>query len=345
LSDNAETVLHRLLRGTGFRGLGGIRPVQVFDEDIKFVRPLLCVRRDEIVEYLKERSLKWQVDHTNYDCTYRRNFIRHRLMPALQQECTRCLVEGLFELSQSAQRFYSLVCSRAEQAWPEVAECENNNVMLDARKFSLQPLPVRVELIRRGLAAIGSGEGDLTQAHFETVLQLAKEKAGGKRVELPGGFVVCREYEKLTFGRIEDQQTEEQTCQSVEIEIPGRTTFGNYLIEATVLKADVEVFEKFKVEKSEFIEWFDLDKVKPPLVVRFRQPGDRFWPLGLAGVKKVGKFLTTAKIPHEMRRKVLIVTDAEKTIWLWPIRISEQARINDRTRNILQLQIIHMPGT
>ena len=104
-NDNAETILHRLLRGTGFRGLGGIRPVQVFDEDIKFVRPLLCVGRDEIVEYLKERNLKWQTDRTNYDCTYRRNYIRHRLIPALQQDCSGSLVEELFELSQSAQQF------------------------------------------------------------------------------------------------------------------------------------------------------------------------------------------------------------------------------------------------
>jgi len=356
-NDNAETVLHRLLRGTGFRGLGGIRPVQVFDEDIKFVRPLLCVGRDEIVEYLKERNLKWRTDHTNYDCTYRRNYIRHRLIPALQKECTDSVVEQLSELSRSAQRFYSLVCGCAEKAWPEVAECDSDNVKLDLQKFLTQPPDVRVELIRRSLGAVGSGERDLTQGHFEKVLQLVEQRIGNKRVELPGGFVVRYEYGKLLFARTKEPQAEERTGESVKIDVPGRTRFGNYLIEATVLEADGEAFEKLKLdscsfdfaqdrlrrndreERLEFVEWFDLDKVKLPLVVRFRWAGDRFWPLGLAGEKRIGKFLTAAKVPQEIRKKTLIVADGEKIIWLWPIRISEETRITSGTRNILQLQV------
>jgi len=73
--------------------------------------------------------------------------------------------------------------------------------------------------------------------------------------------------------------------------------------------------------------------------VRFRQAGDRFVPLGLGQEKKVGKFLTAAKVPHEVRHKVLVVADGEKIIWVWPIRISEQAKVTDGTRKILQLQI------
>ena len=351
-NDNAETVLHRLLRGTGFRGLGGIVAVRVFDEDIKFVRPLLCVGRDEIVEYLKERNLNWRTDHTNYDCTYRRNYIRHRLIPALQLDCAGSVVEELFELSRSAQRFYSLVCSHAEKAWARNAEYENENVKLDLRKFLTQPPAVRVELIRRSLAAIGSGEGDLTQGHFQRMLQLAEGKIGGKRIELPGGFVVGYEYGKLVFARTKKLETEERTSESVKIDVPGRTRFGGYLVEATVLEADGEAFEKLKLdsclrrndreERLEFVEWFDLEKLKLPLVVRFRRAGDRFWPLGLAGEKRVGKFLTAAKIPQEIRKKMLVVADAEKTIWLWPIRISEETKITSGTRNILQMQITDM---
>jgi tRNA(Ile)-lysidine synthase len=348
-NDNAETVLHRLLRGTGFRGLGGIRPVQVFDEDIKFIRPLLCVGRDEIVEYLKERNLNWRVDHTNYDCTYRRNYIRHRLTPALQQECTGSIVEELFGLSRSARRFYSLVCGCAEKAWPVVAECDSDNVKLDLQKFLTQPVPVRIELIRRSLGALGSGEKNLTQGHFEKILQLVEQRIGNKRIELPDGFVVRYEYGKLLFAQTKDVPLAEQARDSVRIEVPGRTRFDRYLIEAAVLETAGKAFEKLKLdsclrrndreERLEFVEWFDLDKVKLPLVVRFRRAGDRFWPLGLADEKRVGKFLTAAKVPQEIRKKVLIVADGEKIIWLWPIRISEETRIASGTRNILQMRI------
>ncbi len=338
-NDNAETVLHRLLRGTGFRGLGGIRAVQVFGEDIKFIRPLLCVGRDEIVGYLKERNLKWRTDHTNYDCTYRRNFIRHRLIPALQQECTGSIVEELFGLSRSAQRFYSLVCSCAEKAWPVVAARSGDNVKLDLQKFLTQPAPVRIELIRRSLGALGSGEKNLTQGHFEKILQLVEQRIGNKRVELPGGFVVRYEYGKLVFTRTKEPKPEERTRDSIRIEVPGRTRFGNYLIEAAVLEADGEAVEKFKAQKSEFVEWFDLEKLKLPLVVRFRRVGDRFWPLGLVEEKRIGKFLTAARVPQQIRKKTLIVADGEKIIWVWPIRISEQAKVTDETRKILQLKI------
>ncbi|MHC4204839.1 MAG: tRNA lysidine(34) synthetase TilS, partial [Planctomycetota bacterium] len=78
-NDNAETVLQRLSRGTGFRGLGGIWTERIFANQAKFIRPLLCFSRDEILEYLQQRNLKWRRDNTNTDCTYRRNYIRHRL--------------------------------------------------------------------------------------------------------------------------------------------------------------------------------------------------------------------------------------------------------------------------
>jgi len=338
-NDNVETVLQRLLRGTGFRGLGGIWPVRVFAGDIRFVRPLLCVRRDEILKYLQERNLKWREDHTNADCTYRRNFIRHRLLPALQKDCRGCIVEQLSELTESAREFYRLVCSRAEQMWPELADCGNDRVALNLKGFLPEPGPVKVELVRRSLTAIGSGEKDLTQGHYERILQLAQQKVSNKKIELPDGFVVGFEYGKVIFSRQKDQQPERQTSNSIELKVPGQTRFDNYLIEASVLETKECDVERFKAGKTQFVEWFDFDKVKPPLLVRFREGGERFWPLGLGAEKKVGKFLTAARVPQELRRKLPIIADSEKIIWVWPIRISEQAKITGETRKILQLRI------
>ncbi len=336
--DNAETVLQRLARGTGFRGLGGIWPKRVFERGIVFVRPLLCVRRAEIIEYLKKQNLKWRTDKTNENCTYRRNYIRHRLIPVLQQECSNSIVEQLSELAQSACKFYSLVCSRAEKVWPGLADCGGERVVLDLKRFLPEPPSVRVELVRRSLARLGSGERDLTQEHYERILQLAEQNVGGKEIELPDGFVVGYEYGNLIFGRTK-KRPNKKLSESVELEVPGQTRFGSYLIKAAVLKAESCDVEKFKAEKSKYTEWFDSDKVQPPLAVRFRQAGDRFIPLGLTEEKKVGKFLTAAKVPQQLREKTLIIADNEKIIWLWPIRISEQTKVNGQTTKILQLQI------
>ena len=125
-------------------------------------------------------------------------------------------------------------------------------------------------------------------------------------------------------------------AEPVIIKITGITRFGQYSIEATLHLAPSFTGGS----NTKFIECFDMDKIKPPLIIRFRQPGDRFVPLGQKDETKIGKFLTAQKVPHEIRRKVLIVTDSEKIIWLWPVRISEQAKITDGTSKILQLEII-----
>jgi len=338
--DNAETVIQRLVRGTGFRGLGGIWPVRKFADGIGFVRPLLCVRRDEIVEYLRKRNLKWRVDRTNDDCKYRRNYIRHRLLPALQQQSNGSIVEQLSELAQSAQKFYSLVCSSVEKIWPQLTDCTADNVTLDLKSFLAQPPAVKVEIVRRSLTYLGGGERDLTHRHYERVLQLSRQNISGREIGLPDGFVVWCEYGKLIFARAKGVlKPEEQISKSIKLEVPGRTRFARYLIEAAIFEAEGRDFEKFKAQKTNFVEWFDLDNVKLPLVVRSREDGDRFVPLGLREEKKVGKFLTAAKVPQQIRKKIFIVADAEKIIWVWPIRIGEQAKVTSGTRKILQLRI------
>ena len=339
--DNAETIIQRLARGTGFRGLGGIWPKRKFSEKIEFVRPLLCVTRNEIVEYLKGKHLPWRKDRMNEDCKYRRSYIRHQLLPALQQQCEHSLTEQLFLLSQSSQKFYSLICSSAEKIWPVLAECNGDKVMLDLDKLSSQHQAVKIEIVRQGLVCLGSGERNLTEQHYERVLQLAKQKTSGRKVELPGGFLVMREYDKLIFTPArKSAQFDERISDSMEIQMPGQTKFGLYLIEADICETSNVKLEEFKAKKTNFVEWFDFDKIKLPLAVRFRRDGDKFRPLGVACEKKVGKFLTSSKVPLQVRKKALIVADRQEIIWLWPVRISERIKVTTQTGKILQLRII-----
>jgi tRNA(Ile)-lysidine synthase len=339
-NDNAETVVQRLSRGTGLRGLAGIWPQRVFAGRISFVRPLLCFTRDEILEYVQRRSLKWRSDHTNADCTYRRNYIRHRLIPALEKDCSGSLVEELSQLARSARGYCCVIRSRADELWPRLADCDGGKTVLNLEPFLVEPQPVKVELIRRGLAAIACGERYVTEKHYAAILQLAEHKVTGRKMELPGGFVVRREYGNLTFSNCRVGPA--PPVSPVTVEIPGQTKFGSFLIHATILEENKADFERFKAAKTDSIEWFDMDKIRPPLLVRRRRPGDRFVPLGQTGEKKLGKFLTAQRVQHEIRRKVLVVTDQEKIIWVWPARISEQSKITGETRKILQLQMTNL---
>lgn len=347
MNDNAETLLQRLSRGTGFLGLGGIWPVRTFADGTIFVRPLLCVSRDEIIAYLQQRNLTWRRDHTNADCTYRRNYIRHRLLPVLQQDCTGSLVEQLFELSRRANGFAHFVSRRADELWPDMADCTDERTVLKLEKFEPHPLPVKVELVRRSLTSVGCGQRDLTQRHYERILQLTAHKVSGVSVELPSGFVVQREYGNLIFAPSERKGClDGRTIEPVRLEIPGQTKFGGYLVEASVSNAEnLRENLKFEVRNSKLptyggAERFDWEKVTPPVCVCFRQAGDRFVPLGLSEEKKLGKFLTDQRVPHRIRAQVLVVTDTEKILWVWPIRISERAKVTGETRQILRLQIV-----
>ena len=158
---------------------------------------------------------------------------------------------------------------------------------------------------------------------------------------MPAGFVVRREYGNLIFVRPEKTSPHDELIRnSTPLQVPGKTKFGRFLIQAATLETDGNRIEKFKTEKNNCIEFFDWDKVKLPLMVRSRKAGDRFWPLGLEAEKKIGKFLTAAKVPHHLRRKLLVIEDSEKIIWVWPVRIGEQAKITDETQKVLQLKII-----
>jgi len=340
-NDNAETVLHRIGRGTGFRGLAGIWPVRAFSAEVRFVRPLLWAGREEIIDYLKKRNLEWCVDKTNRDCTFRRNYIRHKLMPVLQQQCKGSLVEQLSGLAQSARRFYRFVCDCADKVWEQLISFSDESVSLDLNLFLAQAQPVRVELLRRSLAAVGSGEGDMTEQHYEMILQLARQNISGKRIELPHGFVVLREYENLIFARASESQV--QADKVIGLTVPGETTFGSFQVEATVFDVGAGDDGRFEAEKGGFVESFDLDKITLPLKVRRHRPGDRFVPLGTTEGKKVGRFMIDQRIPKRKREKTLVVTDGERIIWVWPIRMSDEAKVTDSTKRLLRLQITE-PG-
>ncbi|MBW8001833.1 MAG: tRNA lysidine(34) synthetase TilS [Planctomycetes bacterium] len=336
--DNAETVVHRFVRGTGIRGLGGIWPVREAVDGIRFVRPILEVSRSEIIEYLNEQGLGWREDRTNKDYSYKRNFIRHKLLPQMQKESDTPLEKQLLELSRSARGFYSLVCRCVEDIWGRAADCQSDRVKLKFELVANQHPAVQVELIRRSLEFLKCGERDITQEHYEMVLALAKKGKSGKKIELPGGFVAEYAYGELVFSK--GGQPKSVKCESVTIEVPGRTGFGECLIEASILDGKESDIEKFKSQKTNFVEWFDLAKLKLPLEVRGREDGDRFVPFGFEAEKKVGKFLTAQRVGQELRRKTVVVCDSEKIIWVCPVRVSELTKVGQGTEKVLELRFL-----
>jgi tRNA(Ile)-lysidine synthase len=337
-NDNAETVVHRLRRGTGLRGLAGIRPIRRLDENLRLARPLLCVTREEIARYLGEHDLRWREDHTNADTAYTRNFIRHRLLPLLQQESQTSLAEGLSELAICAGKLYDRVQREAERAQVSMLRVSNDEVCIDAPGLASSPELVAVELIRRALVSLGCGERDLTEHHYRRVLALARRRAAAGETSLPRGFTARYESGRLVLHRRRRVGNGVQRVSQV-LSVPGRTQFGGHEIDTKLLRRDEIDTTRIGGDKSPWSEYLDWDCVRPPVVVRWRRAGDRFQPLGLSAVTKVGKFLTAARVSRERRGQTMVFADQEKIVWLCPVRIAEPVKITERTQRILALTV------
>lgn len=338
-NDNAETIVQRLRRGTGLRGLAGIWPKKSFPENITFIRPLLWAGRDEIIQYLRHLGRQWRHDRTNIDTAYTRNYIRHRLLPELQAQCRGRIIEQLSELARHCRAYHCSVMEKTEKTWLEVVTTKGPcRVEFDIKVFTRHPPWVKVALARKALLRLGCGERALTRLHYEKILNLADENIAGRQITLPGKFTVTRFREALAFTK-KQPQVSEPAEQSAVLNIPGRTEFGDWLIEAGLLDARKCDLEKFKASKSAFVEWFDFDELSLPLQIRRRRLGDRFRPLGLGAEKKIGKFLTSARVGPDSRRRLIIIADAEKIIWLAPIRPGEKTKITSQTKNVLQIQL------
>ncbi len=341
-NDNAETVVHRLWRGTGFRGLAGIWPARRFDNGLTFARPLLCVRRDEILTYLNARKLTWRQDHTNADPAHTRNRIRHRLLPALQRESTGPLIDTLSELAVAAGKLFGDIERQAVRAQRQLAERLPDGAALDAAGLAQLPVPVAAELLRRELVALGCHERDLSRKHYASVLGLARTPVGGRKATLPEGFVAQRRRDRiaLTAPRLNAGNGEmARDFEPVTLQIPGTTRFPRGTIEARVRRRSEVEADEIAGDKSPLCEYLDYDRVAQVVVVRARRPGDRLRPLGTAGEKKLGKFLTSARVPQAVRNDLLVFDDGEKIIWACPVRISERVKVTEDTRRVLHLKV------
>ena len=226
---------------------------------------------------------------------------------------------------------------------------EKNPVSLNINILSQQHPAIKTELIHKALTSLDCPEKNLTHRHYERILQLSQSAGSNKKIALPAFFSVHKEYDRLIFEKPPaHKKNASRPPVNMEVAVPfpsgmakpTKIQAGSLLIETALINAADRQMEKFKKSKTTYIEWFDFDKITPPIIIRRKTNGDKFCPLGLPAEKKVGKFLTDQKIPQAARQKILIVSDNRKIIWVWPVRISEAVKVTTQTEKILQIQII-----
>ncbi len=331
--DQIETVLQHMIRGSGLKGLCGmslVRPLE-HGSSVRLIRPLLRTRRSEVLQHLRERGLSFREDSSNRDVTFTRNRIRNELLLLLESDYNPEFGHSVLRLSRSASDAYQLLFDVASA---EAAECVGEGT-IDIEKFRRVHRAVKPLVIGCAVAFVEADCPQFDAAHYDAVTQLALEGEPNSRVHLPGGISAVRSRGTLTFTKAGEQQPVQST--EAQLPVPGETATGGMTVKAELVDRPEFDLGAFLRAKTRYDEAMDFDALSEPLVVRPWRHGDRFQPLGAAGRKKVGDFLTNRKVPARERDAVLVLAAGGEPVWVVGQRIDERTKVTPKTRRVLKL--------
>ncbi|SDW86791.1 tRNA(Ile)-lysidine synthase [Marininema mesophilum] len=330
--DQVETVLMRILRGTSPAGLVGI-PLSREWSDLRLVRPLLGVTREEVEAYCVEKGLTPREDASNQDVNYTRNRIRLELLPLLETYNPR-VRESILQLSNLAQGEVSHWKPLEERAWKEVVVKEMEGwITLDIKRLNTLDIALQRRVIKLILNCLVKKEANFSIHHaVEGIRNLIIGSNPAATLYLPGEMKAEREYDCLhVFCKPQERSTSTLThpLQPLHLHIPGKTElpYGTFRAwTSSQLPPDLE----------DNCAVFDLAVLQEPLTVRFRRPGDRIRPKGLHGRKKVKDILIDAKVPKRKRDRIPLVFHGEEILWIPGLVRSEWALVDrDTTTHLI----------
>ncbi len=328
LNDQAETVLMRLLRGSGPSGLAGIPPVR----DKKIIRPLIDLSRNDILSYLEHSALSSITDSSNLRTDFLRNKIRQDLMPRLLEYQPRLIehLGGLAHLLTEENRFMD----KKADAWleHEARSTPAKAVLIRIAPFLDLPRPLRNRIVRRVFLRTLDNLRRISQGHIQSVTQLAESPHPQGELHLPGGLRVRKVYGTLSFSRGENHGPA-----FYRLSIDGPGTFQIKAIHRSISLDFVDADLDPCLHASPDTAFLDADKVLFPMVLRSVQPGDRFMPLGMKGSKKIKDFFIDLKVPSRERTQIPILFSGDIPVWVCGYRIDDRFKITPATKKVLKV--------
>jgi len=342
-NDRAETMLFHLFRGTGLTGLAGIRPRRE-----QIIRPILCLSRTEIEEFLKERGIAYRHDSTNDEDDYTRNKIRHHILPYAEQEIVQGSVGNMIRtadiLAETEQYIEEQVQMARRDCVTTIPE-EIPRFLLNQTAFCSLHKFMKKRLILELLKELSPEHKDIAAIHVEDVCLLFAGE-GNREIHLPYGIRARRQYGELYLERPTECYTsyefEDIIIRQSEItEDEKMFPLGcGRRIYMKCLDLDKNPINLQDIPKNQYTKWFDYDKIIGCLVLRNRKGGDYLsMRCGEAlQHKKVKNYMIAEKIPKICRGQIPILAEGEHVLWLVGYRISEYYKVDENTKRILQVR-------
>ena len=315
--DQLETTLLNLCQGTGIAGLRGMRVLRG-----RLVRPMLFARRTHIESYAHEHQLTWREDRSNTSDAYRRNRIRHHVIPQLQRINPNLLT--------TYQRTQERLLATEELLLDEVKRVErqccrevHGEVLLD--KTVLKAHPQLTLILAEIIRAFG-----FSYSQARDVAQCMRSEATVGKLFRATNYTLLVDRQDLIISKEHPVSTQSLPLRAsdVQLVLPSMNlTVAQYTVEEYTLGHQPEIAA---VDKA---------RLSFPLTVRPWQAGDWFCPLGMAHRKKVSDLLVEQKIPRHRKSSVYVLTSGEAIVWVVGLRIDHRFRITDQTREVYEISV------
>jgi tRNA(Ile)-lysidine synthase len=331
--DQAETVLMRLMRGSGRSGLSGIPPKRG-----RIIRPLIEFGRDDIEDFLAgaiqelplHSGCPYVIDSSNLKETYFRNWVRINLISEIKRKNPSFVHEicRTADIFREEEEYLELIVTKTLMRM--ISRKSDSSIELFITPLEILEKPVLRRVLRRAIKETRGLRG-IGYEHVESIISLIKKGKAGDRIILPDNIRVVREYSLLKMTMEKPSQLGEY-----ELQVPGETEVQE--IGKSIRASYIE--QKGGVIQSRDETMLDADRLVFPLKIRCRTEGDYFYPLGFGKRKKIQDFFVDEKIPRDERDSIPVVLSGNDIIWVAGYRADDRFKVTDRTEIILKLIIV-----
>ncbi len=323
LNDQAETVIMRLIRGSGSQGLAGIRPSVG-----NIIRPLINVAKHEVLEYLRSKGESWREDSTNSSDEFLRNRVRNELIPLLESY-NPAVEQVLSRVAAVCATEADFISAEAEKRFGKIARVVAGGVLGDAEELLREPAAIRFSVMRKSILAAKGDLNSVSAKHLFSIDEVLRSEESSSEINLPGRVVFHVGHGVFFFVR------EEKLREFPRTEIK---THGTHTISRD-LEVTVELTDDASLWGAADVGYFTPEKVGFPVTLRSFSEGDRFVPLGMKGAKKLKDFFIDEKIPRFLRKKVPVFETRDGIIWVGGLRTDNRFKADKRKGPWLRIRI------
>jgi tRNA(Ile)-lysidine synthase len=336
LNDQAETILMRLLRGSGPSGLTGMPSCR----DGSIIRPLIEIERPEIENYLKAKKLAFVTDSSNLKTGYLRNKIRLELVPLL--EVHQPQLAHLLGQTAEILRDEDEVLEQIAEAWlnSHTKMAPNHTFRVPITSFLALPVALRRRVIRSVIEKVKKDLRRISWDHIEAIRRLAQTEKPQSALNLPGKLTVKRTYGHLIFST-----SVKRKLRPFHYTLHGAGTYDFNEMGRSLSIEEIRNRKGLRLRGSRWTAFLDAEKIRFPLHLRTYKAGDRFIPFGMKGHKKLKDFFVDLKVPLEQRYSTPILCCNDTPVWICGFRIDDRFKVAPETKKLMKLVFSPLPKT